>query len=87
MPIQLAVSADSFYDHAIINKEQTVEMTMCKLCDKRGQHETVKCDICLTWMCWDCSSVNDDQHIIYVEKSEDVKGLIMVLPKMYCEQG
>ena len=26
-------------------------------------------------MCWDCSSVNDDQHI-YVEKSEDVKGLI-----------
>ena len=25
-------------------------------------------------MCWDCSSVNDDQHI-YVEKSEDVKGL------------
>ena len=26
-------------------------------------------------MCWDCSSVNEDQHI-YVEKSEDVKGLI-----------
>ena len=46
-------------------------MTKCKQCDKRGQHETVKCDICLTWMCWDCSSVNDDQHI-YVEKSEDV---------------
>ena len=50
-------------------------MTKCKQCDKRGQHETVRCDICLTWMCWDCSSVNDDQHI-YVEKSEDVKGLI-----------
>ena len=26
-------------------------------------------------MCWDCSSVNDDQHI-YVEKSENVKGLL-----------
>ena len=45
---------------------------MCKQCDKRGQHETVRC---LIWMCWACSSVNGDQHI-YVERSDDVKGLI-----------
>ena len=32
-------------------------------------------------MCWDCSSVNYDQHIIYVEKSEDVKGLIWSFQK------
>ena len=50
-------------------------MTNCKICDKRGKHGTVRCDICLRWMCWDCSSVTDDQHI-YVEKSEDVNGLI-----------
>ena len=31
-------------------------------------------------MCWDCSSVNDDQHI-YVEKSEDLKGLIWACQK------
>ena len=48
-------------------------MTNCKICDKQGKHETVRCDICLRWMCWDCSSVNDDQHI-YVKKSEDVNG-------------
>ena len=50
-------------------------MTKCKQCDKRGKHETVRCDIYLTWMCWVCSSVNDNLQI-YVEKSEDVKGLI-----------
>ena len=28
----------------------------------------------LSWMCWDCSLVNEEQRI-YVEKSEDVHGL------------
>ena len=51
-------------------------MTKCKQCDKRGQHETVRCDICLTWMCWDCSSVNDDQYI-YVEKSLEIENNIL----------
>ena len=49
-------------------------MTKCKQCGKRGKQETVRCDICLSWMCWDCSLVNEEQQI-YVEKSEDVHGL------------
>ena len=32
-------------------------------------------------MCWDGSSVNDDQHI-YVEKSEDVKGQKCIINKV-----
>ena len=45
-------------------------MTKCK----QGKQETAKCDICLSWMHWDCSLVNEEQQI-YVEKSEDVHGL------------
>ena len=55
-------------------KKQEIRMTKCKQCGKRGKHETVRCDICLSWMCWDCSLVNEEQQI-YVEKSEDVHGL------------
>ena len=39
------------------------------------KQETVRCNICLSWMCWDCSLVNEEQQI-YVEESEDVHGLI-----------
>ena len=49
-------------------------MATCKQCDKRGKQETVQCDICLSWMCYDCSLVNEEQQI-YGEKSEDVHGL------------
>ena len=42
-------------------------MTKCK-CDKHGKQETVRSDMCLSWMCWDCSSVNEEQHI-FVDKS------------------
>ena len=38
------------------------------------KQETVRGDICLSWMCWDCSLVNEEQQI-YVAKSEDVHGL------------
>ena len=55
-------------------KKQEIRMTKCKQCGKRGKQETVRCDICLSWMCWDCSLVNEEQQI-YVEKSEDVHGL------------
>ena len=48
-------------------------MTKYKQCGKRGKQETVQCDICLSWMYWDCSLVNEEQQI-YVEKSEDVHG-------------
>ena len=34
-----------------------------------------RCDIYLTWMCCDCSLVNEEQQI-YVDKSENVHGLI-----------
>ena len=49
-------------------------MTKCKQCGKRSKQETVRCDICLSWMCWGCCLVNEEQQI-YVEKSEDVRGL------------
>ena len=60
-------------------KKQEIRMTKCEQCDKRGIQETVRCDICLLWMCWDCSLVNEEQQI-YVEKSEDVHGLFWPCP-------
>ena len=56
-------------------KKQEIRMTKCKQYDKRGKQETVRCDICLSWMCWDSSSVSEEEQI-YVEKSEEVHGLI-----------
>ena len=56
-------------------KKQEIRMTTCKNCGKRGKKETViyiyRCDICLSWMCWDCSLINEG-HQIYVEKLENV---------------
>ena len=50
-------------------KKQEIRMTKCK-------QETVRCDICLSWMCWDCSLVNEEQQI-YVEKSDAKHALLI----------
>ena len=70
--------------HITLLKKQEIRMTKCKQCSKRGKQETVRCDICLSWMCWDCSLVNEEQQI-YVEKSEDVHVLFLVMPNMHSD--